>query len=180
MFTVAVLIADGTEEMEAVIVIDTLRRAKLAVTALGVNTLELTCSRQVKVTADAIFQATEIARFDVLVIPGGAGGTEKMKNTPDVLSAIRDHYAAGKLLCAICAGPLVLQAAGILEGCGITCHPAVKDSITDAIYTDERIHLENNILTSQGPGTSFDFALQIVSLLQGKDAADAVRAGLIL
>ena len=180
MSTVAVLIADGTEEIEAVIVIDTLRRAKLSVTVVGVNSIDLTCSRDVRVIADVLFAESDMSSFDVLVIPGGIRGTETMMANSSVLDAVRAHNSAGKLLCAICAAPLVLQEAGILKGSRITCHPSVTESITEATCTGERLHMENNILTSQGPGTSFEFALQIIDLLQGEDAADAVRAGLIL
>jgi DJ-1 family protein len=180
MDKILVLMTDGTEEMEAVIIVDTLRRAKLDVQAIGLSALEVTCSRDVVIHADNILSDIDVNSFDVLVLPGGAGGAQTMSDSPDVISVVKAFRAAGKLVCAICAGPLVLQAAGELTGKRFTCHPSVKDDFRESEYTGARLEMDDNILTSQGPGTAFEFALRIIDILKGAATAAIVRDGLVL
>ena len=180
MTKAVVLIADGTEEMEAVIIIDTLRRAKLTVQAIGISASLVTCSRGVRIQADDILSNVDIDSFDALIIPGGVGGTQAMTADQQVLSAVRDFRKSGKLVCAICAGPLVLEAAGELTGRSFTCHPAVKEDFQEGEHTGARVEQDDNILTSQGPGTAFEFALRIIEIQKGVEAASSVRDGLVL
>ena len=176
-----VLIADGTEEMEAVIVIDVLRRAKWSVTVAAVgDTRAVTASRGVNLTADTLFADTDPMEPDILILPGGAGGTEVFCKTPNVLDALRQRQAAGRWIGAICAAPLALQAAGILETHRFTCHPGVRDMAHTGTHTDDRVVTDANLITSQGPGTAFEFALAIIGQLESPAAAAAVSGGLIL
>ncbi len=178
---VLVPFADGTEEMEGVVIVDTLRRAKLSVTsaALG-NSCTITGSRSVVLVADALWNSIHPETFDAIVLPGGAGGADAMMACPSLLGALRDFVEAGKLVGAICAGPLVLQAAGVLEGRKVTCHPAVAAHLTQADRRNERVVQDGNLITSQGPGTAFEFALALITALRGRATADTVAAGLVL
>lgn len=180
MSRIALMVADGSEEMEAVIIADTLRRARLAVDIISLSNQEVLCSRKVRLVADISLASSDLADYDVIVLPGGMGGTESFIHSDKLLAALQKHSSLGKLLCAICAAPLALQAAGLLKGIRVTCHPSVSESITDADYTGSRLERDGNILTSQGPGTAFEFALEIIRILEGTDCAQNVRAGLVL
>jgi len=178
---VLVPIADGSEEMEAVIIIDTLRRAEITVTSAAVgNGPAVTASRGVQLVADSLWNEISPADFDAIVLPGGAGGTQAFKACPSLLEAIRQFDAAGKTIGAVCAAPLALQAAGILDGRKATCHPAVAGELKAAARSDARVVHDGNLVTSQGPGTSFEFALALIAELLDQETANQVAAGLIL
>ena len=183
MTKVLVLMADGTEEMEAVIVIDTLRRAKWEVTVAGLKEGPVTAARGVKLLPDAVLDKVldkvGAGAFDILVVPGGARGVEHMTKDARVLETIRVFHKAGKMIAAVCAGPLVLQAAGILDGRTVTSHPDVEARITKATRIDQDVVIDGHIVTSQGAGTSLKFALAIVSKVAGKKLADAVAKGMV-
>jgi 4-methyl-5(b-hydroxyethyl)-thiazole monophosphate biosynthesis len=108
------------------------------------------------------------------------GGTRRLQQDQRLLKALREFHGAGKPLAAVCAGPLVLQSAGLLKGRTVTCHPGVADELTDAKRLDDRVVEDGNLITSQGPGTSFAFALAIVRRLAGEAIANQVAGGLIL
>jgi 4-methyl-5(b-hydroxyethyl)-thiazole monophosphate biosynthesis len=180
MSTVLVPLADGVEEMEAVIVIDVLRRAGCRVISAGIKTRTVTASRDTVLVADRLFSEVQIDAMDALVLPGGAGGTEALLADERVLAAAKRLYAAGRTVAAICAAPLVLQAAGLLEGHRFTSHPGVRERFTSGVRVDERVVVEGNLITSQGPGTAFDFALALVARLEGKPKANAVAAAMVM
>lgn len=180
MTKVLVPLADGCEEMEAVIIIDTLRRAGWEVTAAAIGGQTVTASRRVRLVSDTLWEQIQLATFDVLALPGGAEGTRNLMADGRVLEAIRLFARTGKYVAAVCAGPLVLQAAGILDGRKATCHPGVKADLKTPERIDARVVTDGKIVTSQGPGTSFDFALELIRLIDGQTAADKVRQGLIL
>lgn len=175
-----VLLADGTEEMEAVITIDTLRRARWDVVAAGVTGTTITASRGVKIVCDTTLEAVKHAPFDVLVLPGGAVGTQTMAGHAGVLSLVRTFMADGRTVAAICAAPLVLQAAGVLAGRRATCHPAVREDLTETEPLHDRVVIDGKLITSQGPGTTFEFALAIIASIDGEAAAKSVKTGLVL
>ena len=179
MTKVLVLVADGTEEMEAVVVIDTLRRAKWEVTVAGLKEGPITASRGLKLLPDAVLDKVQAGAFDILVVPGGGRGVENMAKEARVLETIRGFHKAGKMIAAICAGPLVLQAAGILDGRTVTSHPDVEARITKATRIDQDVVIDGHLVTSQGAGTSLKFALAIVSKVAGKKLADTVAKGMV-
>ena len=178
--SVLVPIADGTEEMEAVILVDVLRRASIRVVVAGLNSLTITASRGVRLTADALWADARHQAFDAVALPGGAQGAASMLADRSMLELVREYHAAGKLVAAICAAPLVLQAAGILEGRRVTCHPAVRAQLRSGEYRPEPVVADGNLLTSQGPGTAMVFALAIVARLAGTAQAEAVASGMVL
>lgn len=180
MARVLIPLADGVEELEAVALIDILRRGGCEVVAAGLNGLTVRASRGVRLLADATWEEASRQAWDAVVLPGGAGGAEALQASPSVLETIRRQAAADKWVCAICAAPLVLQAAGILKGRQATAHPAVRDRLTEPALRDARVVRDGKILTSQGPGTAIEFALEILRLLEGADKADRVAAGLVL
>ncbi len=176
-------LASGVEEMEAVIVMDVLRRARWDVTAAAVGgALTLTASRGVKLTADCCWDdlGEDVEAFDAMVIPGGLGGTRILCGTDAVLHTIRSFHQAGKRIGAICAGPLVLQAAGVLAGRRYTCYPGLEADILNATHETGNTVRDGNLITSRGPGTAFEFALELIMVEDGMDAAATVRRQLLL
>lgn len=179
MPNVLVPIANGVEEMEAVIIIDVLRRAQWTVTAAGVDGGTITASRGVRLVPDRPWAEVDPATFDILVIPGGGPGVERLLHEESLLDAIRAFERAGKWIGAVCAAPLTLQAAGILAGRRATCHPGVTDKLTATRRLTDRVVVDGRIVTSQGPGTSIEFALTLVHLIEGPDKARGLAQGMV-
>lgn len=160
-------VARGTEEIEAVTLIDVLRRAgaDVEVAACG-KRLQVTCSRGTVLVADCLLESCINDEYSLIVLPGGADGAAKMHDDTQLIDMLHRQNGSGRLIGAICAAPaLVLAPHGLLEGRKATCHPDYAKSIPDDIYVDERIVPDGNIVTSQGPGTALEFALFITEML---------------
>ncbi|KAJ1868634.1 hypothetical protein LPJ57_005756 [Coemansia sp. RSA 486] len=184
-----VFVADGTEEMEATITIDVLRRAGIQVLVLAVETTSgaVTCSRDVKIVPDAYLgdDSTKIGAFDAVVVPGGAQGAATLSQNDQVKSILADFHAQNKIVAAICAGSLAIKTAGIQskvpQPLRLTSHPSVRDQLeNDFVYKEDRVVVDANLVTSRGPGTTFEFALSLVSLLVGEDKAREVAGPMML
>ncbi len=179
--TVLVPLAPGAEEMEVVIVVDVLRRAGLTVRLAGLEgAAPVRCSRSVVLVPDGPLEA-ERGPFAAIVLPGGAGGAEKLAGSPLVGDLLRAQDAAGGLIGAICAAPTALRAHGIGEGKRLTSHPSVAAALAGhGDYREEAVVRDGNLITSRGPGTAFPFALAIVSALLGEAVAEKIRAPMLL
>ncbi len=178
---VLIPLARGCEEMEAVILIDTLRRAEWEVVAAAIEEGPVRCSRGVRILADTRWQDVDPIEFDLLVIPGGKGGTERLLEAPAVIEAVRVFDLADKPIGAVCAGPLVLDAAGVLTGRRYTSHPAVADEFRDGQRVDVPSVVEDgHIVTSQGPGTTFAFALALVARWEGHEKAETMAQAMMV
>ena len=173
-----VLLAEGSEEMETVIVVDILRRAKVDVVLAGLGQeLVTTCSRSIKIVADCLLQDVNDV-FDCVVLPGGGKGAEIFANSKIVRDVLEKHQAAGKLVAAICAAPTALLAHNIGIGKKITSYPAFKDQLSkDYNYSEDRVVVDGKLVTSQGPGTTFEFAFKLVELLlEDTKVADELKS----
>ena len=174
-------LANGCEEMEAVIIIDVLRRAGWEVVTAGLGEGPVEAAHGNRLLPDTTWEAVDPAEFDILLTPGGYGGTMALAAHEGVLRAIRDFNAQGKWIASICASPLVLNAAGVLEGRRFCCYPGVEENLPATVQPiDERVVVDGNIVTSQGPGTAFDFALKVVEVCGDPEAARSVRQALLL
>jgi len=180
MTRVLIPLADGVEEMEAVIMIDTFRRAGWRVDAVGFKKGAVEASRGVKLMPDMMWEDINSDEYEVIALPGGNLGTINLMEDERVLEAVRKHHRAGRLTAAICAAPQVLQKAGIIDHKRITSHPLAADKLTRARRVNERVVVTENIVTSQGPGTTFAFALTIISLRDGRAKAEEVAHGMVL
>ena len=178
--SVCVLVADGSEEMEVVITVDVLRRAGIGVFLAGVGeeTRMVTTSRGVRIAPDGAWDPAEATRFDALVIPGGIGGTQTMRQDESVKQAVREFMLAGKLVASLCAGPTVLQDAGVLAGKTYTSHPNSREELTAGAWVDRPVVRDGNLVTSQAPGTAFAFALALIEILDSPEMARKVAAGM--
>jgi len=176
---VLIPLADGVEELEAVTVIDVLRRGGIDVTsaALG-DALPVKGSRGVTLLADAVWSSLDPAGFDALVLPGGGRGTENLLADTRVIETVQTFDQAGKYVAALCAAPTVLAAAGILNNRKATCYPSCAAEL-GAAYDNAPVIADGNIITSQGPGTAMLFALVLVQHLAGDETVQRVADGLL-
>lgn len=180
MIRTLIPIADGCEEMEAVIIADTLRRAGWEVILAGLNgTAPVTASRKVGLIPDAPWEILDLLSFDALVLPGGAGGTEALCKHDGIQETIRIFDIEEKWIGAICAAPLALHTAGILDGRAFTCYPGTEQKMKRSDRSDDAVVVDGNLITSQGPGTAFAFTLKLIELIDSPAAAETVRSGLI-
>ena len=180
MTKVLIPLADGVEEMEAVIPIDMFRRAGWEVVSAGMTGEVVKASRGVRLVSDKLWKDVKPSSFDILVLPGGAKGAEFLSTHKGILDAVRDFVKAGKIVAAICAGPLVLQAAGVLEGKQATCHPAVTSRMKVARMLDDPVVVDGKIVTSRGAGTAFEFALALIEMVDGTAKAHSIASEIVL
>ncbi len=186
--TALVPIADGTEEIEAVCVIDVLRRAGVEVTVAAVGpdgapaaTMAVTASRGTVLVADARLEDVATAAYDAIVLPGGLPGARHLRDSATLARLLAGQDAEERLVAAICAAPVVvLQAHGLLRGRGATCFPGLREQLEAGSRRAGRVVQDGNLLTSQGPGTALEFALAIVAHLCGHGRRGEVAAQLLL
>lgn len=169
---VLVPLAEGFEEVEAVAIVDVLRRAGLTVRVAGLTGKLVTGSHGIALQADCTLDEVDAGSLAMIVLPGGQPGTNNLKRDPRVLGLVRELEGSGRRVGAICAAPKVLAAAGILEGRAATSHPGVRSELGGARVVDEpRVVRAGKVITSQGPGTALEFALAIVADLCGEAEA---------
>ena len=181
MSKVLVVLAQGCEELEAVTIIDVLRRGGIDVVAAGLDDRAIEASRGVGLLPDTTLDlALDMGAYEMVVLPGGMGGTNALAADPRVTALLRDMAAADCYVCAICAAPLVLAKAGLLKGRAYTAYPGVVDNAGDSsVNTGAAVEKDGKIITSRGPGTAMDFALCLVETLAGRDTRDKVEKGLV-
>lgn len=176
---VLVPLANGVEELEAVTIIDVLRRGGIDVTSASLtDALPVRGSRGVTLLADALWSSLDPAEFDALVLPGGGKGTEALIADSRILDAVAAFNEADKYVAAVCAAPTVLAEAGILDGRRATCYPTCANQLGTS-YDDAPVIADGNVITSQGPGTAMLFSLVLVQHLAGDEAAQRVADGLL-
>ncbi|CBA28602.1 Protein thiJ [Cronobacter turicensis z3032] len=181
-----VCLAPGTEETEAVTTIDLLVRGGINVTTASVagdGNLTITCSRGVRLLADAPLVEVADGDFDVIVLPGGLKGAEAFRDSPLLVETVRQFHLSGRIVAAICAAAgTVLVPHELFPLGNMTGFPALKETIPDDQWQDKRVVWDPrvNLLTSQGPGTAIDFALKIIDLLVGREKAHEVAGQLVL
>jgi len=177
---VLVPIADGTEEIEAVSIIDTLVRAGAEVIVASVSQLEVTCARGVRLVADCLLQDCPNVIYDVIACPGGMPGAAHLAQDKTLTELLTSQNTAGRVVAAICASPaVVLQAHGLIGDRPATCYPNPAFQGTISNYSDDSVVVSGNLVTSRGPGTALQFALKLVEVLYGQDKADQIKSQLL-
>ncbi len=179
---VAVLLAEGFEEVEAITIIDVLRRAAVDVTlaAAAGSGRTVTGAHRVAVTADAPLADVRASELAMVVLPGGMPGSTNLAGNPAVLELVRAVHAGGGFAAAICAAPIVLQAAGLLQGRRVTCYPGFESQLPGAHCTGSPVQKDGRIITSRGPGTALRFALELVRCLGRTAQAEQLRQGMLV
>ena len=181
MASVLVPLAQGCEELEAVTVIDLLRRAGIEVITAGLSEQEIIASRGVRLLADTLLDEVQERRFDMIVLPGGLPGADNLDNDARIHELLKKMANSEKFTAAICAAPKVLANAGLLEGKSATSYPGFVDKmeLPDTSYKQDAVVCDGKVITSRGPGTAMDFALQLIETLEGKDTRDEVESALM-
>lgn len=180
MANALIVLAEGFEDLEAVAVIDILRRGGVSVVtaALG-EELAVKSAHGIEMKADALFTEAAEADYDALILPGGGKGTENLKSSPAVLERICRQKAEGRLLCAICAAPTVLVEAGVLEpGQQVTCYPSCVMELDRPSAGVPVVH-DGNVITGQAPGSAMLFGLVVLQVLRGEVVAQKIARGMV-
>ncbi|PSC68327.1 dihydroxyacetone kinase [Micractinium conductrix] len=179
---VLVPVGNGSEEMEAVITIDVLRRAGAEVTVASVEPdLTVTCSRAVKLVADAPISECAAQEWDLIALPGGMPGAERLRDCAALTELVAKQKAAGKLHAAICATPgVAFEPQGILAGKRATSHPAFSGKLSNQEAVEQRVVVDGTLVTSRGPGTAFEFALALVKELYGEEKMREVAGPMVM
>jgi len=175
---VLVPLAPGFEEIEAVTIIDVLRRASIIVTTAHLSGSPVTGSHNITISADTDIKTVSAADFQCIVLPGGMPGSENLKNNTAIISLVQKIHASGGIVAAICAAPLVLGHAGVLQNKNATCYPGFEATMKGAQCRNEPVVADGNIVTGRGAGCALPFALKLVELIKDKKTSDDLKEGM--
>jgi len=182
---VLIPLAQGCEELEAITIIDLLRRADIEVISAGLDDQTVTTSHGVVLipdtTLDKVLKQGQMESFDMIVLPGGLPGADNLQKDTRIISLLKQQAMAGRKVAAICAAPKVLVASGLLDNRSATAYPGTLENLalTNTKITSDAVLIDGNIVTSRGPGTAMDFALTLIEQLRGEVIRDQVEQGLV-
>lgn len=165
---IAVIFANGTEEIEALTPVDVLRRAKIDVDVVSINGIAPTGSHNIKVVADRVIENTYLNDYDGIVIPGGMPGATNISENEDVVNCLKNFMLNGKMIASICASPAVVLAnKGVIANKRVTCYPSINfvSMLKNNFYTEKDVEVDGNLITANGPKSAFEFSLKIVEYL---------------
>lgn len=175
-----VFLAEGFEDIEAVTVIDVLRRGGVAVTTVSVGgSLGVKSAHGIEMRADRLLENLGEGVWDAVILPGGMPGTENLSKSPGVIEILKRHAEAGRLICAICAAPTILSSAGILpSGTHVTCYPSCAVDL-DRPSANVPVVVDGNFITGQAPGSAMLFSLVVLQSLIGEEVASKIARGMV-
>lgn len=171
----AVLFKDGFEELEALSVVDVLRRANMTCVMVGMDSLSIKSSHGVEVKMDQIFDES-VYEADIVVLPGGLPGATSLRDDQRVIDILKVFNQQNKWIGAICAGPISLEKAGVVTDKKFTCYPGFEKEIPSGIYQDVLVCCDQNVITGRGPAAALEFAYTILEKL-GQSSKD-IRQGM--
>ena len=173
--------AEGTEEIEFVTIIDLLRRSSLDAVSVSITgKTKATGAHGIVIETDTTFEEANYDDCDMIVLPGGMPGTLNMAEHSGLTDMIKSFNEKGRSLAAICAAPMVFAGCGILSGKKAVIYPGMEEYLGDAEVSDKRVQTDGNIITSQGPGTAMEFALEIIRTVKGSAASDEIKKELLM
>lgn len=178
MKKVAVLLANGFETLEALTVVDILRRAEVCCDTFSLGELDVCTSHKIIVKADKSISKDEIEDYDCIVIPGGMPGAKKLKEDNRVIEIIKDFNNKGKLICAICAGPIALAKAGVIDGKDVTCYPGFENELGNCNLKEELVLTCENIITGRGPAAAIPFSFEILKNIK-PEKLEQIKAAML-
>lgn len=178
---VYVHLANGVEEIEAVTIVDVLRRGGIEVETVSVTgSREVTGRSDITLVADLLYEDADYKKCDMIVLPGGIPGTPNLARHEGLIRHIQCFAEdENKMLAAICAAPQIFGELGILKGKKATIYPGLQHHLKGADYSTDRVVIDGRFITSAGPGTAMEFAVALVEILAGKQTADSVKSGLL-
>lgn len=181
MKNILIILAPGFEEIEAITVIDILRRAGFHVTVAGTQPGPIVASRQTKHLPDVLLDEVRAEQFDAVVLPGGQPGTTHLRNDPRVRQLLEQFHARQRPIAAICAAPTVLASLGLLKDRAATSHPTASDEVARAAaqYRDDRVVVDGPIITSRAAGTAMEFAFELVRQWAGEEKVSEVNRSVL-
>lgn len=176
---VYIVLGNGFEESEAVIPCDLLRRAGVETKFAGIGGTLIKGSNGITVQADCTVEEMLLAQTEMIVLPGGLGGVQSIKNCPSALEAVRALYAGGKYIAAICAAPTILAELGITDGRDATCYPGLEGKMGNAKMHACGAVTDEKVITGRAAGKAFDFGLALIEALRGEETAKRVAAEVV-
>ncbi len=174
-----IILAPGYEELEAVAVVDILRRAGIDIKIAAVENGPVPSARDVKIVPDVSLDEIKDEKFDLIILPGGLDSTETLAKDQRVVGMLKNQLDEGRMVGAICAAPTVLDRHGLSEGRQITCHPVCREAVKQSHLSDDRVVSDGLLVTSQAPGTALEFALRLVERLEGTEKMNEVNKGVL-
>ncbi len=179
MKKVIVFFAEGFEEIEALTVVDVLRRAEVECDMCSLKDEFVEGAHGIVIKTDKNIQDIEINSYDAVILPGGMPGANNLKENLRVIEIVKEFFANGKLVAAICAAPIVFEEAGITSGRSITSYPSFKDMLGNCIYKEDEVVSDMNILTSRGPATALKFAYEILKKLGLENQSEELKDSML-
>lgn len=177
---VMVFLAEGFEEVEALTVVDYLRRMDIEVDMVSISEDEkVEGAHGIEVIGNKLINDVNLNEYDGVVMPGGLPGAANLAENDQVIDIVRDFHKEEKLIAAICAGPVVLQKAGIIDGKDFTCFPGFEGNISDGNYVEKNTVRDGNIITGKGPALAINFALEIVDYLLGEEKKEDLKKDIL-
>ncbi len=174
-------LANGFEEIEAITIVDVLRRAAVDVTMVSISgSLQVIGAHQIKITADCLFEDADYPSAEVLILPGGMPGSKHLQEHQALGRQLTNFARQGKYVAAICAAPMVLGGLDLLEGKNAVCYPGFENTLTGASVKYDAACVAGNIITGRGPGTALYFSLKVVEQLQGRDRANQLAQAMLV
>jgi len=177
MKKVGILLADGFEDVEALTVLDIMRRAEITCDLISIKNEFVKSSHDLLVKSDKI--VSDKMEYDLIVLPGGLPGATNLRDDKSVINLLKKQNEEGKLIGAICAAPIVLAKAGLTEGRKITSYPGYEDELARCKYIEKDVVVDNNIITSRGPATSMIFSYKLLEILGEKEKAENIARGML-
>lgn len=178
---ILVVIAEGSEELEAVSIIDVMRRAKAEVDVASIGEKRVRCSKGVELLAEKGIEEVVDEDYHLIAIPGGMPGAQNIVGSQAFARALKRHFEKGGLVGAICAAPaIVLEGLGITSGRRLTCHPAFSHLVREGIYEGLPIVADGNLITARGAGQAIEFALRLLEALFDRQTVEEVKAGMAI
>jgi len=175
-----IFLADGLEEIEAVTQVDLLRRAGINVITTSIlNTKEVTGSHNIIIMADEIINNVKDILYDIIILPGGQPGTDNLMKNEIVREIIINHNDNNKYIASICAAPSILLDLGLLKDKNYTCYPGYEDIAKGKKYKENKVVLDNNIITGKGVGAAIDFALNIIKVLCSNEISESIKEKIV-
>jgi 4-methyl-5(b-hydroxyethyl)-thiazole monophosphate biosynthesis len=178
MSSALVPLADGFEEIEAITIVDIMRRGGIEVTLAGLIDKLVVGSHQIPVMADCLLEEVVETIFDMVVLPGGPG-TKNLQSDYRIIKIVQQHYHQDRYVGAICAAPLVLMKAGILQNKKVTGYPTIVPELVGLEYVSAEVVVDGRVITGQAPAAAVPFALKLVELLQCRDTANEVARAMV-